>query len=189
MSVNLRTQSRQKRKWPLCRDPVGFVLDVTDDQAIDRQRPKPRHLLGHDGFQLLGWRRLLGRSKPIEVNPGRPRAQLVREGTYHRRRLIRLASKHNARRSIPDKRRFVSPCVLVGAANSLPPHQVVQRPHVSRGRPQSHSADKQTRSYAPSASWPRYAGRQPAPRAPAVHAQTPRVSTVIAVLRNYWVRA
>jgi hypothetical protein len=28
-------------------------LDVIDNQAIDRQRPKPHYLLGHDGLQLL----------------------------------------------------------------------------------------------------------------------------------------
>ncbi len=83
MSVNLGVQSRQKRKWSRRCDTFSFVLNVIDNEAIDRQRPKARQLLGHDWFQLFRWGRLLGRSEPIETDPTPPGGQFLCKGTIH----------------------------------------------------------------------------------------------------------
>src|SRR5262245_48511415 len=84
MSVSLRVQGGQKWEWPQRRNPVRFVLNVIDDEAIDRQRPKPHQLLGYDCFQLVRWRRLLWRSKAIKANPRLPRGQFIGKGSFHR---------------------------------------------------------------------------------------------------------
>jgi hypothetical protein len=64
---------------PVPQQTRRVLVDVIDDQTIDRQRPKPHHLLGHDGLQLIYWRRLLRWSNAIEANSGLPRAQLLRK--------------------------------------------------------------------------------------------------------------
>ena len=45
-------------------NPFGLVLDVIDNQAVDRQRPKPHYMLGHDGLQLYSGVACLGGAKP-----------------------------------------------------------------------------------------------------------------------------
>ena len=60
----------------------SFVLDVINDDAIDRKRLKASQLLGDDAFQLLRGCRLFGRSKTIETIPD------VRADNFSARELV-----------------------------------------------------------------------------------------------------
>ena len=53
MSVNLGIQGGQEWEWSWRRDSIRFILNIIDNEAIHRERPKPHQLLGHDCFQLV----------------------------------------------------------------------------------------------------------------------------------------